>query len=264
MKRKTLSYDKVVTIENLMDVYKTVRNNTRHKEKIFVFELFFSCNIISIYNVLKSEEYKHGKYNIFIIKEPKYRLIMSECMPDKIINHLISTYFLFPLIDSLLLPMNVATRPLMGSDKGIYYIKKYINKLKYKHDKIYVLKCDIAKYFYSIDQEILLEKLSGLIYDEKVFNLVKEVIISTNYDYVNECINKSIDKEIKRLKTLPINDYQEHVNSLKSIPLYKKGKGLPIGNMTSQILAVYYLNDLDHYIKEKLGIKCYVRYYSFS
>jgi hypothetical protein len=100
VKRKTLSYDKVVTIENLMDVYKTVRNNTRHKEKIFVFELFFSCNIISIYNILKSEEYKHGKYNIFIIKEPKYRLIMSECMPDKIINHLISTYFLFPLIDS--------------------------------------------------------------------------------------------------------------------------------------------------------------------
>ena len=44
-----------------MDVYKTVRSNTRHKEKIFVFELFFSCNIISIYNVLKSEEYKHGK-----------------------------------------------------------------------------------------------------------------------------------------------------------------------------------------------------------
>ena len=260
MKRKTLSYDKVVTIENLMDVYKNVRNNTRHKEKIFVFELFFSCNIISIYNILKSEEYKHGKYNIFIIKEPKYRLIMSECMPDKIINHLISTYFLFPLIDPLLLPMNVATRPLMGSDKGIYYIKKYINKLKYKYDKIYVLKCDIAKYFYSIDQEILLKKLKNLIDDDRIFNLVKEVIISTNYDYVNECINKSIDKEIKRLKTLPINDYQEHVNSLKSIPLYKKGKGLPIGNMTSQILAVYYLNDLDHYIKEKLGIKCYVRY----
>ena len=95
---------------------------------------------------------------------------------------------------------------------------------------------------------------------QDLFNLVKEVIISTNYDYVNECINKSIDKEIKKLKTLHINDYQEHVNSLKSIPLYKKGKGLPIGNMTSQILAVYYLNDLDHYIKEKLGIKCYVRY----
>ncbi len=100
-----------------------------------------------------------------------------------------------------------------------------------------------------------------MIDDDRVFNLVKEVIISTNYDYVNECINKSIDKEIKRLKTLPINDYQEHVNSLKSIPLYKKGKGLPIGNMTSQILAVYYLNDLDHYIKEKTRNKMLCKIY---
>ncbi len=260
MKRKTLDYDKVVTIENLMDVYKIVRNNTRHKEKIFVFELFFSCNIISIYNRLKSEEYSHGRYNIFIIKEPKYRLIMSECMPDKIVNHLVSTYFLFPLIDPLLLPMNVATRPLMGSSKGIWYVKKYINNLKYKHDKIYILKCDIAKYFYSIDHEILLEKLANLISEEKVFNLVKEIINSTNHDYINDCISKAVNEEIKRLGNLSINDYQEHVDKLRSIPYYKKGKGLPIGNMTSQILAVYYLNDLDHFIKEKLRIKCYVRY----
>lgn len=255
-----LSYDKVVTIENLIEVYKTVRKNTRHKDKIFIFELFFSCNIISIYNTLKSEKYRHGRYNIFIIKEPKYRLIMSESMPDKIVNHLVSTYFLFPIIDSMLLPINVATRPLMGSGKGIEYVKKYINKLKYKHDKIYILKCDIAKYFYSIDQEILLEKLSKLIKEERVFNLVKGIITSTNYEYVNDCINKTVNKEIERLSKLSIKDYQEHVDKLKSIPLYQKGKGLPIGNMTSQILAVYYLNDLDHYIKEKLKIKYYVRY----
>lgn len=260
MKKKTLSYDKVVTIENLIDVYKTVRSNTKHKEKIFVFELFFSCNITSIYNMLKGEEYFHKKYNIFIIKEPKYRLIMSECMSDKIVNHLVSTYFLFPSIDPLLLPMNVATRPLMGSGKGIEYIKKYINRLKYKYDKVYILKCDISKYFYSIDHEILLAKLAGLINDEKVFNLVKEIIISTDREYVNECISKAINREKCRLEKLSINDYKEHINSLKSIPLYQKGKGLPIGNMTSQILAVYYLNDLDHYIKEKLRIKYYVRY----
>lgn len=260
MKKKVLSYDKVVTIENLIDVYKTVRNNTKHKEKIFIFELFFSCNITFIYNALKNEEYTHKRYNIFIIKEPKYRLIMSEQMSDKIVNHLVSTYFLFPLIDSLLLPMNVATRPLMGSGKGIEYVKKYINKLKYKHDNIYILKCDISKYFYSIDQEILLEKLEKLIKEERIFNLIKEIVTSTNDEYINECISKSIDKEIERLKKLSINDYQAHVDKIRSIPLYQKGKGLPIGNMTSQILAVYYLNDLDHYIKEKLRIKYYVRY----
>lgn len=215
---------------------------------------------MSIYNTLKDEAYHHQKYHIFIIKEPKYRLIMSETMPDKIVNHLVSTYFLFPLIDPLLLPMNVATRPLMGSSKGIYYVKKYINKMKENHEKIYVLKCDISKYFYSIDQEILINKLTKLIKDERIFNMIKEIILSTNYSYVNEEIQRSVKSEIERVKKLGIRDYESHIKSLESIPFYQKGKGLPIGNMTSQILAVYYLNDLDHFIKEKLRIKCYVRY----
>lgn len=42
--------------------------------------------------------------------------------------------------------------------------------------------------------------------------------------------------------------------------MYKTGKGLPIGNMSSQILAIYYLNKLDHFIKEKLKVKYYIRY----
>lgn len=260
MKNKALSYEEVVTIENLTNVYNTVRKNTKHKDKILIFELFFSCNIMSIYNTLKDEAYHHQKYHIFIIKEPKYRLIMSETMPDKIVNHLVSTYFLFPLIDPLLLPMNVATRPLMGSSKGIYYVKKYINKMKENHEKIYVLKCDISKYFYSIDQEILINKLTKLIKDERIFNMIKEIILSTNYSYVNEEIQRSVKSEIERVKKLGIRDYESHIKSLESIPFYQKGKGLPIGNMTSQILAVYYLNDLDHFIKEKLRIKCYVRY----
>ena len=66
----------------------------------------------------------------------------------------------------------------MGSSKGIYYVKKYINKMKENHEKIYVLKCDISKYFYSIDQEILINKLTKLIKDERIFNMLKEIILS--------------------------------------------------------------------------------------
>ena len=88
--------------------------------------------------------------------------------------------------------------------------------------------------------------------------MIEGIITSTNEDYVNESIKRVIDKEIKRISHLSISDYNEHVSSLKSIPLYEKGKGLPIGNMTSQILAVFYLNDLDHFVKEKLKIKYYV------
>lgn len=84
---------------------------------------------------------------------------MSETMHDKIINHLVSRYALIPLLDKKFIDMNVATRKDMGTKKVIFYFKKYINRLKENHDDIYVLKCDIKKYFYNIDHKILLDKL---------------------------------------------------------------------------------------------------------
>lgn len=68
-----------------------------------------------------------------------------------------------------------------------------------------------------------------------------------------------VREEIKRLQEKDI-DLSFRIRELEDIPYYTMDKGLPIGNMTSQILAIYYLNDLDHFIKEKLHIKCYVRY----
>ena len=66
--------------------------------------------------------------------------------------------------------------------------------------------------------------------------------------------------EIERLKQLDIHDKKIKIEEVKNLPIYQKGKGLPIGNMSSQIIATFYLNELDHYIKEKLRIKGYVRY----
>lgn len=259
MKNQFDFYQNLLDIEKIMDVYHTIRLNSKHKDKIFVFELFFSCNLFSIYEVLKSKKYRHGKYNIFLLKAPKYRVIMSEQMSDKIVNHLVSKYVLFPILEPRLIPMNVATREGIGTEKGIYYIKKYIHHLKQKHEKFYVLKCDISKYFYSIDHEILLDKISRVIRDPDILELLKEIINSTNQSYVNKNIYSLVRDEIERLEKKNIN-VSSRIEELEKIPCYFRGKGLPIGNMTSQILAIYYLNDLDHFIKEKLHIKYYVRY----
>ena len=210
--------------------------------------------------MLKYKKYEHSHYNVFLVHEPKYRIIMSEMMSDKIINHLVSHYVLDPGITPHLIPQNVATRKGMGTKEGIRYVKKYINKLKINHDKVYVLKCDIKKYFYSIDHELILEKISRFVTDPDIYKLIKNIIESTDNKYVNESIKKVVDKEIKRIKEMNILDKEAKIAELKSIPLYAKGKGLPIGNMTSQLLAIYFLNDLDHYIKEKLYCKYYVRY----
>ncbi len=258
--KKSVKYEELLDIEKIIAMYKIIRANTKNRGKLHKFELFYSSNIISILNVLKRKSYTHSHYNVFLVHEPKYRIIMSEIMSDKIINHLVSHYILDPGITPHLIAQNVATRKNMGTKEGIRYVKKYINKLKLNYDKVYVLKCDIKKYFYSIDHELILSKVKRFITDPDIYNLLKNIIESTDSKYVNESIKKVISKEINRLQKLNILDKDLKIAELKNIPLYEKGKGLPIGNMTSQLLAIYFLNDLDHYIKEKLYCQYYVRY----
>ncbi len=258
--KSLVKYDDLVDIDKIREMYKIIRTNTKNRGKLHKFELFYSSNIISILEALKRRSYKHSKYNVFLVHEPKYRIIMSEIMSDKIVNHLISKYVLAPGIYPHLIPQNVATREGKGTKEGIRYLKMYINKLKLNYDKVYVLKCDIKKYFYSIDHELVLKKIERFIDDPEIYELVKNIINSTDEEYVNKHIDHVVNKEIERISKLNILDKEAKIDELKKIPRYPKGKGLPIGNMTSQLFAVYFLNDLDHYIKERLHCKYYIRY----
>ncbi|MCM1053285.1 MAG: reverse transcriptase domain-containing protein [Ruminococcus sp.] len=257
---QNVKYEDLVDIDKIREMYRIIRTNTQNKGKLHKFELFYASNIISILTVLKRKSYHHSHYNVFLVHEPKYRIIMSEIMSDKIINHLISKYVLTPGIYPHLIPQNVATREKKGTKEGIRYVKMYINKLKLNYDKVYVLKCDIKKYFYSIDHELILEKTRRFINDPEIYRIMEDIIKSTDEEYVNQNIKKVINKEINRVSNLNILDKELKIAELNRIPLYPKGKGLPIGNMTSQLLAIYFLNDLDHYIKEQLHCKYYIRY----
>lgn len=260
MNKYIISYDDIVSINKIKDVYDGIYKNTCHKAKLVRFELTKTSNIVKIYNTLKNKHYNHLKYNVFIIKEPKYRIIMSELMYDKIVNHLISKYVLIPTLSRKLIEQNVATRTGKGSKEGIRYMKKYINSIKENYDNVYILKCDISKYFYNIDHEILINKLSHENFDKDILKVLINIISSTNNDYINDLIDSSISREVSHLEDMNIYDLESKKKQLYSLPRYRKGKGLPIGNETSQLLAIYYLNELDHYIKEQLHIKYYIRY----
>ncbi len=257
-----IKYDDIVDYYKINTVYKKICQSTEHKRKLIYFELYKFSNFIYIYRVLNERLYVHGNYNVFMIKYPKHRIIMSENLIDKIINHLVSTYVLFPIIEPKLIEANVATRVGKGLDKGIELTKKYLNKMRDNLENVYVLKCDINKYFYNIDHEVLFEKLDKLSIDKELLDLIKGIVNSTNNDYVNQKISKIVAHEIDNIRKSNRNakDKEMLISKLKNIPKYAPGKGLPIGNMTSQILAIFYLNDLDHFIKEKLRIKYYVRY----
>ena len=143
---------------------------------------------------------------------------------------------------------------IIGVSYAFNLCKKYINNLKRENKEIYVLKFDIKKYFYNIDHDVLLDRLDKIFVDKRIILLLKDIIYSSNMSYVNKEIDRIINRELK--KDLSIN----HKDELKRVPRYNYHKGLAIGNVTSQILAIFYLNRIDHLIKEKLGCKYYIRY----
>lgn len=229
-----------LNVINLLNIYETeISKNVKNKRKLYDFEINKMQYIEDIIKMLNNGNVGHKHYNIFLIYEPKCRLVMSLSVKDKVINHFITKYILENSLSKYLDERNVATRKGMGTDYAIKLVKKYINKLKCKYDNFYVLKMDISKYFYSIDHDVLLSMLREQL-DIDEFSVVLRIIESTNLEYINNTISK-IKKDIE-------------------IPLYDYKKGLPIGNMTSQFLSIYYLNKLDHFIVHHLGLKYYVRY----
>ena len=259
MKRVNNIYNEIVNIERIIKMYdKRIKNNTKNKAKLSRFEYNYVSNIVYIKNVLNDKNYSPGRYNIFIIREPKVRLIMSQNVIDKIINHMVSEYFLVRIFDKTLINENIATRSNKGTHYGIKLLKKYINELK--DDEFYILKFDISKYFYNIDHNIIKNILSKKIKDKDALNLLFKIIDSTDYNYVNKRIKVLKKQEIDKILNSNCLDKDKLIKDIEKIPEYKTGKGLPIGNMSSQFLAILYLNELDHFIKEKLNIKYYIRY----
>ena len=217
MKRKSNLYQNIYLMENIQYAFNEVCRNTRNKRKVANYKQYKCIYISRIYNILKQTKYEVGPYNIFTIYEPKERRIVSQNIQDKIINHLVSRYILYPALLPCLIPENVASIKGKGNKEGLRLANLYHKKCKIKYGTYYILKCDISKFFASIDGEILKNKLQNKIKDKDALDILYKII-----------------------------DSEEH--------------GLGIGNMTSQVFAVFYLNDLDHYIKETLKIKYYVRY----
>ena len=217
MKRKGNLYKNIYNIANIEKAFDEVCKNTHNKKRVFDMKQYRAIYISRIYKILKEKNYNVGEYNKFIVYEPKKREIVSQKTQDKVINHLVARYILYPAIIPCLLDINVASRKNMGTSAGLLYEKKFIEKCKIKYEKYYVLKCDISKFFSSINHDILKEKLRRRIKDNDALKIVFDII-----------------------------DNNEN--------------GLSIGLMTNQVLAIFYLNDLDHFIKEKLKIKYYVRY----
>ena len=228
MKRVENLYHKITDIKNIKDMYdKRIRINTKNKVKIERFDEHYVSNLVRIKEILESKNYKPYRYNIFLIREPKVRLIMAQSVTDKIINHLVSKYFLVDVFEPILKENNVATRIGKGTHYGIKKLKTFLRK-NIKKD-LYILKFDVTKYFFNLNHE-------------------------------NDIIEKIKKREIEKIKNSNVANKEKLLKEIESIPLCKNGVSAPIGNMSSQAFAIIYLNEIDSYIVEVLKPMFYLRY----
>ena len=218
-----MKYNKLFTFENLYNSHLKARLSKRDKQEVIDFELDSGANISKLFYELKYFKYNISPYNTFYIYEPKERRLDALRYRDRIVQHCLCDYYLTPLYDKRLIYDNAATRIGKGTDFARKRLKYFYYDFynKNHNNQGYVLKCDIHHFFECIDHNVLKGILSQDIKDKDILNLLYKIIDSYSFD-----INK----------------------------------GLPIGNQTSQIFAIRYLDKLDRIIKEKFRIKYYIRY----
>ena len=178
MKRINNLYEEIYKLENINYAYDMICSHIKNKRKIEYLKENRCIIISKIHNILKNREYEVGAYNVFTIYEPKKRRIVSLNLQDKIINHLISRYIILPAILPCLIDANVASRKNGGTKKGLDLANKFHIACKAKYKNYYILKCDISKFFQSINHEILMEKLKKRIKDKDALNILSKLINS--------------------------------------------------------------------------------------
>ncbi|MCP4265528.1 MAG: RNA-dependent DNA polymerase [Candidatus Brocadiaceae bacterium] len=231
MKRQNNLFEKIISFENILNASRKARRGKRHKHSTATFEYNLERNLLKIIEVMSNKTYIPGDYRDFHIYDPKKRIISAAPYFDRVIHHALIN-IIEPVISKSFIYDTYACLKGKGTHKAVQRYKEFQKKNKY------VLKCDIRKYFESVDQEILLNKVKKKIKCKNTLWLIKQII----------------DSRQSNIGTVEYFDGDDLLT-----PFYRK-KGLPMGNLTSQFFANLYLNDFDHFVKEGLSARFYIRY----
>lgn len=133
MKRKNNLYQEIYKMENIIQAFDEVCRNTKNKRKVRNYREFKMIYISRIYHILESKSYEVGPCNVFTIYEPKERRIVSQQILDKVINHLVSRYILYPALLPCLIHENVASIQNKGTNEGLRLCFSFHRKCKIKY-----------------------------------------------------------------------------------------------------------------------------------
>ena len=216
------TYDQIASVGNLFLAWDEFRKDKHNKPDVMKFEWQLEENIFELHRQLVAKSYRHKGYQAFYIQDPKQRLIHKAVVHDRVLHHAVFN-ILNPIFEPTFIAHSFSCRVDKGTHRGVQSLTTMTRKVSNNYRlPCFSLKCDIQKFFGSVNHETLFAILCRRIQDESTLWLLHQIIYSFNPTSM--------------------------------------GKGIPIGNLTSQLFANIYMNEFDQFIKHDLKIKHYVRY----
>ena len=216
-------FEGIISLKNLLLAWQEFLNGKRGRLDVQEFEFNLMDNILSLHRDLASGYYCHGNYEGFFVNDPKRRHIHKASVRDRLIHHAVYR-LLYPFFDKIFIYSSYSCRKNKGTHKAVRQFRDYCFKVSKNNTRnCWILKCDIKKFFDSINHQVLINILKEYIPDKNIIELLENIINSFHSE-----------------------------NSLVA--------GLPLGNLTSQLFSNVYMNVFDQFVKHKLKAKYYIRY----
>jgi len=231
MKRHKHLFDDITAFENLLRAAEKAQKGKRFTPATAQFNHRLESELLQLQEELQTQTYRLGRYKEFYINDPKPRMISAAPYRDRVVHHALCNV-IEPIFERTFIYDSYACRKGKGTHAGVDRLTRFMQT------NDYALKCDIKKYFPSIDHEILKGLIRRKIGCARTLWLIDLIIDGSN----------------------PQEEVPDYFAGDDLFAPSQRRKGIPIGNQTSQFFANVYLNGFDHFVKEELGCRHYVRY----
>ena len=224
-------FPRICSLENLYEAARKTRKRKTRQECVERFELHRERFLHQLREELLNGSWRPSPYRQFRIHDPRERLISAAPYRDRVVHHALCN-IIEPLIERRFIEDTFSCRKGKGTRAARERCRKYTNRYRY------VLKCDIRKFFQSVDHEILLAKIAGVIRCGSTLALCAAIVESFHDSEVPPIVFPGDDPPVATARD----------------------RGVPIGNLTSQIWGNLYLDRVDHLVKEVFRMPGYARY----
>lgn len=242
----------MVSLDNIFEAYFDCRKNKSGKESAIEFEVDYENNLIELWRDVNNKTYRPSQSIAFIVTKPRRREIFAANFRDRVLHHYIDLR-LRPLIEGALIDETCNNRVGKGTFACVKYVERFIREESENYTQdCYICKMDMQGFFMSISKSKLIKltveftrnNYAGDDLEDLIWLI--EVILGDSPE--KNCILRSPSSEWDKL------------DKNKSLFYIDDDLGIPIGNLISQLLVNFYLNEFDHYVREGLGFDKYTRY----